>query len=235
MSTKEAQVSIRGMRAYIKREDLDWFTFGNCNNKLNEGEEYDFFVKEIDFNTCTIFLTLNNPNDNPWDKIKIPVSGDIIEVIPQTLNGNNLLCSYKECLEVKIPLNQISWFNKPQNEFIHLIGSKVKAKTLVSDKNERLISASIKLTEENPWESIHKTLPKGTALNGKVIEITDSYVKVDLDNDMIGTIPSFCLKRAGHEYANYEENMVLGQGIDVVVTKVFIGKRKVTLDLKRNK
>lgn len=234
VSEDEAQISIKGMRAYLRKEELDWFTFGNCKNKLTVGKDEYFYVKEIDFNSCTIFLTLNDPNDNPWDKEKLPTEGEIIEVIPQTLLGNNLLCSYKGCLEVKIPLNQISWFNKPRTEFIHLIGDKIKVKTTAVDKEVRLITASIKLMENNPWESIHQALPKGTTLNGKVIEITDNHVKIDLENDMVGILPSFCLKRAGHEYADYTRNMVLGQGIDVTVTKIFMGKKKITLDLKRN-
>jgi len=52
---------------------------------------------------------------------------------------------------------------------------------------------------------------------------------------MVGIIPSHSLKRAGHEYANFTDNMVIGQGIDVVVKKVFVGKKKITLDLKRNR
>lgn len=234
VSTKEAQISIQGLRAYIRKEDLDWFSNGNCNNKLIQDQEYDFYVKKIDFSSCTIFLTLNDPNNNPWKKIRVPDLKEIIEVVPLTLNGNSLLCSYLDSVEVRIPFDQISWFNKPSTEFIHLIGSKVEVKVLSSNANEELIIASIKMMEDNPWESIHKAIPQGTFLNGKVVEINNHFVKVDLNNNMIGTIPSFCLKRAGHEYANYTENMVLGQGIDVIVTKVFVGKRKITLDLRRN-
>ncbi len=236
VSDNEAQVIIKGMRSYIKKEDLDWFTFGNCQSKLEQAKEYEFYVKEIDYVTCTIFLTLNNPENNPWDKEDVPKVGDIVEIIPQTIKGNVLICAYKGCLEVKLPFNQVYWFNnRPMSDFIHLIGTKMKAKIIFSDKNERTINASVKLLEKDPWESIHKALPKGTELNGKIIEITNAYVRVKLKNDMVGVIPSHCLNRAGHEYANYTENMVLGQGLDVVVQRVFIGKKKITLDLKRNK
>lgn len=81
---------------------------------------------------------------------------------------------------MKLPFDQIYWFNKPRTEFIHLIGTKINAKIIFSDKNKRLINASVKLLEDDPWESIHKALPKGTDLNGKIIEITDAYVRVEL-------------------------------------------------------
>lgn len=235
VSEDEAQISIKGMRAYIKKEDLSWFTFENCRNKLTQNTEQEFFIKEIDYNTCTIFLTLNNPEDNPWMKEKIPNKDDVIEVIPQTIKGLNLLCTMNDCIEVVLPFSHVSWFIRPNNEYIHEIGSKIEVKVITVDKEEKLIIASKKLMNENPWPSIHKSIPKGTELNGKVIEITDKFVRVELINHMVGTIPSHLLKRAGHEYSNYLDNMVIGQGIDVVVNKVFIGKKKITLDLKRNK
>jgi len=39
---------------------------------------------------------------------------------------------------------------------------------------------------------------------------------------------------AGYEYKDFIVNVVPGQGLDVVVTKVFLEKRKIRLNLKRN-
>ena len=64
--------------------------------------------------------------------------------------------------------------------------------------------------------------------------MTENFVRVKIDGGYIGIIPRESLEKAGFEYANYKENIVVGQGIEVVVTKVFLSKKKIRLDLKRN-
>jgi hypothetical protein len=71
--------------------------------------------------------------------------------------------------------------------------------------------------------------------NGKISEITPTYVQVKLPNNYVGVLPKESLEKAGHEYKNFQDNMIVGQGIDVYVSKVFINRQRIRLDLSRNK
>lgn len=88
--------------------------------------------------------------------------------------------------------------------------------------------------ENDPWPTIHATLKPGTEFNGKVYKISEHFVRVSIDNGLIGKVPRESLLAAGYEYSNYMENLVPGQGLEVVATKVFINKKWIRLDLKRN-
>lgn len=68
----------------------------------------------------------------------------------------------------------------------------------------------------------------------KVIEVREQLIRVELPNGLIGYIISDELAQAGYEYADYMNSMVEGQGIDVVVQKIFIARQTVRLGLRRN-
>ena len=93
---------------------------------------------------------------------------------------------------------------------------------------------SVRRTVEDPWPEIHKALPPGRELHGSVSEVNENFVRVALPNGLQGIVPRECMQQAGFEYADHATNVVVGQGLDVVVTKVFLSKRKIRLDLKRN-
>jgi ribosomal protein S1 len=96
------------------------------------------------------------------------------------------------------------------------------------------VRGSVRRTVEDPWPEIHRALPPGTELHGSVSEVNENCVRVALPNGLQGIVPRDRMQQAGFEYADYTKNVVIGQGLDVVVTKVFLSKRKIRLDLKRN-
>ena len=235
VSENEALITVNGMRAYIEKEEIKWYTISNCHEFLSEGDVLDFFVKEVDYSSCTIFLTQNDPDENPWVKLQIPKEGDIVSIKPEKVLGKNLICLLHNQIEIRIPIHQVSWFDLTPEQHLEFIGETLQAKITHSDPENRLLIASIKDTLENPWETIHKAIPKGSEFNGKVTEVNEHFVRVEIKEGVNGIIPKESLIEAGHEYTEYQKNVVVGQGLDVYVTKVFIAKRTIRLDLKRNK
>jgi hypothetical protein len=71
-------------------------------------------------------------------------------------------------------------------------------------------------------------------MRGIVRTIADNIVVVELPGGFPGFITDTDMKRAGFEYADYHENLVSGAGLDVVVEKVFVARRKVRVNLSRN-
>ena len=86
----------------------------------------------------------------------------------------------------------------------------------------------------DPWPQIQKRFRKGQRFNGRIVEITSGFVRVSLPDGYSGIIPRIFLEESGFENVNYEDNFVIGQGIDVVISKIFTVKRKIRLNLTRN-
>lgn len=235
ISQNEALVNILGMKAYIQKGDCSWITIENCNQVLTKDLEYDFYIKNIDKSSGLIYLTLNSKENDPWEKIIIPNLGDNIQVLFSLQNNLHIKAIYENCLEVIIMQEELSWFFLSQMQRAQLLGITHTVKVTQIDEAQKRIFCSLRQMVENPWPDIHLSLKVGMEFNGKVVEITNNGIQVKLPNNYYGILPKDCLEKAGHEYKNYIDNVVLGQGLDVYVTKVFIQRQKIRLDLLRNK
>jgi len=235
ISHNETLVNILGMKAYIKKNECSWLSLISCDEILRFNQEYDFIIKKIDKSSNMIYLTMKTEENNPWNLITLPKIGDLIDVVISSNNPINFSGIYSDKLELYIPNDEISWFFLTPNQSHELIGTTQTVKVIsIDDENEKIF-CSLRQIQENPWPLIHESLKVGMEFNGKVTDITHNYIQVKLPNNYIGTIPSECLEKAGHEYKNFQENVVIGQGIDVFVTKVFIERQRIRLDLIRNK
>jgi len=235
ISHNETLVNILGMKAYIQKNECSWLSVISCEEILRVNQEYDFIVKKIDKSSNMIYLTMKTDENNPWNLIPLPKIGDLIDVVISLNNPINFRGIYSDKLEVYITNDEISWFFLTPNQCHELIGTTQTVKVIsIDDENEKVF-CSLRQIQENPWPLIHESLKVGMEFNGKVTDITQNYIQVKLPNNYIGTIPSECLEKAGYEYKNFQENVVIGQGIDVFVTKVFIARQRIRLDLIRNK
>ena len=235
ISHNETLVNILGMRAYIQRNECSWISIVSCEDILVKNQEYDFMIKKIDKSANMIYLTLKTDENNPWKQIELPKINDTIEVAISSFNPINFKAVYKNELEIYIPTDEISWFFLTPKQSKELLGTTQMVKVLnVDDENEKVF-CSLRQLESDPWPKIHESLKVGMDFNGKVTDITPHYLQVKLPNNYFGIIPKESLEAAGHEYKNFHENVVIGQGIDVYVSKVFIARQRIRLDLKRNK
>lgn len=235
ISHNETLVNVLGMRAYIQRNECSWISIISCEDVLVKNQEYDFVIKKIDKSANMIYLTLKTEDNNPWTKVELPRQNDLIEVTINSFNTINFKAVYSKKLEIYIPFEEISWFFLTQNQRKNLIGTAQKVKVIEVDHDNEKIFCSLRQTEIDPWPKIHESLKVGMEFNGKVTDITPHYLQVKLPNNYFGIIPKESLEAAGHEYKNFHENVVIGQGIDVYVSKVFIARQRIRLDLKRNK
>ncbi|HEY0030020.1 MAG TPA: S1 RNA-binding domain-containing protein [Bacteroidia bacterium] len=233
-STDEALISFLGVDGTIKKKECSWLSHLNCKDVLEVGETKEFIINKIDTASGLISLSLRFPDHDPWKTITIPKLHDNIELLITGYDNLNFTGIYQSYVEVTIPIYEISWHLMLNEEKDKLLNTTVNAKVIKVIPEDKIIDCSVRQLEIDPWPIIHETLKIGTEFNGKVYEVSEHFVRVKIDNDLTGKIPRESLILAGHEYANYRENLVIGQGIEVVVTKVFLSKRWIRLDLKRN-
>ena len=234
VSRDETLVNVVGMRAYINRRDCSWISVTDCSCELKQGEEYTFQVKNIDRKSGTIHLTRRFDEENPWYLDELPRMDEIITVNIKSREGLKYTGLWESRLEVFIPMNEVSWFILSENSKNKLVETYKEVKVIEVDEVNQRIFCSLKQVVPDPWPIIHKSLTKGSEFLGKVIDVTAHFVDVELPNRYNGRIPKESLEKAGYEYRNFKENIVIGQGLEVVISKVFISKKRIRLDLKRN-
>ncbi len=235
ISQNECLVNVLGINSYITKQECSWIQIDNCNEVLSIGQEYDFVITKIDKSLSLLYLTLKSEDENPWHLIELPKEKDVIDVFIKSKDNLKLNCVYNNKLEVYILNEETSWFFLTDIQFQSLIGTTQKVKVVQKEDALQRIFCSIRQLDNNPWPSIHSSLKVGMEFNAKISGITPNFIQVQLPNNYIGIVPKDSLEKAGYEYKNFHQNLVIGQGLDVYVSKVFIDKQRIRLDLLRNK
>lgn len=229
-----ALIEVDGLLGIVTRHEASWTTLSACSQVLASGSVRPFLVKAIDTNREQLLFSLRTPESNPWTRSEVPSPGDKIEVHALAFHEDALICRTDSGIEVVIPQAELSWFPLLPTEAEEFLGKHYHVLILERDDNTQSIKASIRHICSDPWPEIQQRLRPGTIMSAKVIRVTPEAVKVELPGGLNGIIPRSAMLKAGYEFTRFEETVVPGQGLEVVVTGVSLVKRRIRLDLKRN-
>ena len=226
-------VDIMGVNGYIQRKDCSWRTIDTCTDILAEGETSQFIVQGIDTARHSLALTKRDPKDDPWESERMPNVGDTMEVRIIGFSGITYIAEYLDKIEVLIPVYEVSWLGVEPDQREKLLNTTQRILVYEKSAEQRSLRGSIRRLEEDPWPKIHERYPKGTELRVSVLDVSQHGVAVELPEGVKGILPPETMIKGGYEYADYENTVVKGQRLDVIVSKVFLKKQKIRLELKR--
>jgi small subunit ribosomal protein S1 len=99
------------------------------------------------------------------------------------------------------------------------------------DKENRRISLSLKQIDPSPWQLFKKENPPKTVLKGKIRNITDRGLFVEVAENIVGLVRPDNISWAGR--VNPEDSYKKGQEIDVVILNVDEKNERVGLGIKQ--
>jgi len=230
---ENAVVSVMGIDAFIKKVECSWYSIQTCGDVLKVGEKREFLVKAIDQRRLSIELSLRYVDHDPWiilDKLKV---GEKVGITILARNSIDFIGRDYDGHELFVPIKEISWFDTTEDQKNRLIGKNIEVIVINVDDKTKLYHGSLRQVEKDPWAEINRKIRPGTEFIGKVTEVNPNFIRVDIKDGLNGVIPKERLFEAGGLYKNFVEHIVVGQGIDVIVTKVFVARKKIHLDLKK--
>lgn len=234
VSQQCAIIDVRGVIGMLPKEYCAWTTVTSCENHLAVNDVNTFFVHAIESSHHRVILSLRNPQNNPWKGDQIPEVGEKISVLFSRADNTGAHGEFNGA-PVLMPLEEISWLKRTEPDECAFIGAEITVLVTTVMENKR-IAVSLRALDPDPWPKIQERLTQGTRVRGVVTKVQREFVTVALAGEGIeGRIPREEMLLAGHEYADFENTVVRGQGLNVVVKKVFAGKRKISLELERNK
>ncbi len=129
-------------------------------------------------------------------------------------------------------VTDISWgrIAKPAETFHK--GEKIKVKVLSFDSEKERVSLGLKQLTENPWEHITERYPVGALVNGKVVNLTDYGVFVELEPGVEGLVHISEMYWT-REIKHPSKVLNIGETIKVVVLEVNPETKRVSLSLKQ--
>ncbi len=156
------------------------------------GDMVDSIVLDLDTENKRISLGMKQIKPNPWDIIeeKYPV-GTIIEGRIKNITDFGLFIGIDEEIDGLVHISDISWTKKIKHPSeLYKKGEEVQAKVLSIDKDNERFTLGIKHLTKDPWEEIPEKYKVGTKITGKVTNITDFGIFVELEEGIEGLIHS---------------------------------------------
>jgi len=129
-------------------------------------------------------------------------------------------------------VTDISWgrITKPSDHFRK--GDKITVKVLSFDREKERVSLGFKQLTENPWEHIMEKYPVGSIAEGKVVNLTDYGVFVELETGVEGLVHISEMYWT-REIKHPSKVLKAGDEIKVVVLDVNTEAKRISLSLKQ--
>ena len=183
-------VDLGGLDGLIHVTDLSWERVNHPSEKFDVGQEIEVIVTKYDKDNNRISLGLKQLTEDPWKNVEetYKVGGKIKSKI-SSLADYGAFFEIEKGVEGLIHSSEMSWVNKNINPSSFLnVGDEVEVMILEIDNSKRRISLGLKQCSENPWKIFAETNKKGDLLEGKIKNITDFGLFVELTEDLDGLI-----------------------------------------------
>lgn len=131
-----------------------------------------------------------------------------------------------------IHIADISWSRITHPSEVLSLGQKIKVKVIKYDPVKKQISLGLKQLEHDPWADLSKSLEQGNKLKGKITNITDYGVFVELQKGIEGLVHVSEMTWAKNN-TNLIKNITSGQEIEVVILEIDRDKHRISLSMKR--
>ena len=223
-----------GVEGLIHISEMSWTKkIKHPSQVANIGDIVDAVVLDLDTKTRRVSLGMKQIIPNPWDLIaeKYPV-GTIIEGRIKNITDFGLFIGIDEEIDGLVHISDISWTKKIKHPSeLYKKGDEVQAKVLSIDKGNGRFTLGIKQLTKDPWEEIPEKYKVGTKVTGKVTNITDFGIFVELEGGIEGLIHS-------SEISKGKSKSPLGKfQIDDVIESIVVNvskeEKKIGLSIKK--
>ncbi len=227
-------VDLGGVDGLIHITDLSWGRISHPNEVVSLDQEIDVQVLEFDPDKKRVTLGLKQLMPHPWDNIdeKLKV-GDKVSGKVVSITEYGAFIEIEKGIEGLIHVSEMSWTQHVTNpNQIVTMGEVVEAVVLSLDKNEKKLSLGIKQLTPNPWQSLLERFPIDSRQKGKVCNITNFGVFVELEDGVDGLVHISDLSWTKKIF-NVDDFVKVGDMLDVVILGIDIENHRIALGHKQ--
>lgn len=200
------------------------------------GQTMDFHVLKYDRKRNNVVLSRRaivslERESEKKDTLNNIKEGSIVEGIIKNITDYGIFIELGG-IDGLLHVTDISWgrIAKPADTFRK--SEKIKVKVLSFDREKERVSLGLKQLTENPWEHITDKYPVGVLVDGKVVNLTDYGVFVELEPGVEGLVHISEMYWT-REIKHPSKVLNVGETIKVVVLEVNAEAKRVSLSLKQ--
>ena len=223
-----------GIEGLIHISEMSWTKkIRHPSQVASVGDMVEAVVLHLDTKSRRVSLGLKQVKPNPWDVIgeKYPI-GTIIEGRIKNITDFGLFIGIDEEIDGLVHISDMSWTKKIKHPSeLYEKGEEVQAKVLSIDKDNGRFTLGIKQLTKDPWEEIPEKYEVGTKVTGKVTNITDFGIFLELEEGIEGLIHA-------SEISKEKSKSPLGKFqiddvIEAIVVNVSKEEKKIGLSIKK--
>jgi small subunit ribosomal protein S1 len=180
-----------GVEGLIHISEMSWSKKTRHPSKiLDIGDKVEVQILNIDAAAKRISLGMKQLQPNPWDLVSenYPV-GSIIEGKIKNITDFGIFIGIEEGIDGLIHVSDLSWTERikhPSEKYSK--GETIQAVVLKIDRENERFSLGIKQLEPDPWLAAVEKYPLGSTVEGKVTNVTDFGIFVELEEGIEGLI-----------------------------------------------
>ena len=224
-----------GIEGLIHVSEMSWVkNVTDPSEVVNKGDEVEAIVLSVQKEEGKISLGLKQTEKNPWDDVEKKYPCDCcVNAEIRNLTNYGAFVELEPGVDGLIHISDLSWIKKVSHPSEVLKkGDRVDAVILSVDKESKKITLGLKQLSNNPWESIEKTMPIGSLIQGTVIKITAFGAFIELPNGIEALV--HVTELSDQPFGKVEEVVNKGEEITAKVIKLDPEHKKIGLSIKEH-
>jgi len=222
-----------GVEGLIHVSEMSWTKkVVNPAKVLEVGDEVEAIVSELDMDQRRISLSLRQTERNPWEELMDthPV-GSVIEGKVRNLTEFGAFVEITEGIDGLIHVSDMSWTKRVKHPSEVLKkGDVVRARITNIDVENQRVSLSIKEFMPNEWEDFADQHRPGDILDGRVVNVTDFGLFIDIYNGLEGLAHISEIELAAG--TRLEEHYQVGDWVRCRILRIEEEEKKVGLSMR---
>jgi small subunit ribosomal protein S1 len=199
---------------------------------LSAGETVKVMVLDVNPEVKRISLGLKQTTENPWEALKQKYpEGSIVKGVIRNITNFGFFVGIEEGIDGLVHVSDISWKqNIKHPSELYKKGQEVEAMVLNIDVANEKFSLGIKQVDKNPWDEKNFVYAPGSTINGKVTNVTDFGIFVELEEGVEGLVHISELSHKRVKSAS--EIYAVGDVVSAIVKSVDLQNRRIRLSIK---
>ncbi|GAB4310980.1 MAG: 30S ribosomal protein S1 [Candidatus Sumerlaeia bacterium] len=222
-----------GVTGLLHVTDMHWGTERRQPSEfVQPGQWVKVKVLSIDPVKRRISLGLKQTTHDPWDGAdeRYAEGRTVPATVKKTLD-KGVVVQLEDYIEGFIPLSELSWDRRVRHpRDIVKEGEEVRASVIKCEPDKRRIVLSLKSATPNPFDVFRANHPKGTVVEGKVVNTIDSGAFVQLADGIDGFCPISHLNTDRTEKVT--DAVKIGETYAFKIIKIDSAAQKITLSRK---
>ena len=185
-----AFVDLGGVDGLLHVTDISWKRINKPSEAINIGDKVKVKILKISKDDMKISLGMKQLMDDPWvDSEAKYIIGKKYKGVVTNMADYGAFVEVEGGLEGLVHVSEMSWVSKIQKPDKYVsIGDEVEVMVLEIDVEKKRLSLGIKQCVDNPWENFAQKNPVGTVLKGKIQNITDFGIFVQVEEGLDGLV-----------------------------------------------